>query len=328
MLDVHAWTWRHGNEPTDLILETHAISEELAPNEILIANKVIGINPVDWKFIAQAEKVWKPGHIPGVDGMGVVIAAGRDVHLRIGTRVAYHQNLYHAGSYATHIKIAAHMVMPVPDDLSDTAAAAFPCPTLTAWQSVMKVPDATNKDVLVTGAGGSVGSLVAQLALQKGWRVWVTAGEQHRGKLLSRGVTEVVDYHQENWRDLLLEKLQGRKFYAAFDTISGQHAASLAGLLGLNGHLVCIQDRIEQPPLPAFTTAISYHEEALASIHQHGTVLDWMELTTAGAELMDQIKNNRLAIPTLEVVPFEQLPNALKDLKAAVRTRKYVVQVD
>ena len=65
MLDVHAWTWRHGNEPTDLVLETHAISEELAPNEILIANKVIGINPVDWKFIAQAEKVWKPGHIPG-----------------------------------------------------------------------------------------------------------------------------------------------------------------------------------------------------------------------------------------------------------------------
>jgi len=140
-------------------------------------------------------------------------------------------------------------------------------------------------------------------------------------------VTEVVDYHQENWRDLLLEKLQGRKFYAAFDTISGQHAASLAGLLGLNGHLVCIQDRIEQPPLPAFTTAISYHEEALASIHQHGTVLDWMELTTAGADLMDQIKNNRLAIPTLEVVPFKQLPNALKDLKAAVRTRKYVVQL-
>ncbi|MFC6475516.1 hypothetical protein ACFQDN_01210 [Pseudomonas asuensis] len=84
---------------------------------------------------------------------------------------------------------------------------------------------------------------------------------------------------------------------------------------------------MSNPPLPAFTTAISYHEEALASIHQHGTVLDWMELTTAGAKLMDQIKNNQLAMPTLEVVPFDQLPRALNDLKSAARTRKYVVQV-
>ena len=60
-----------------------------------------------------------------------------------------------------------------------------------------------------------------------------------------------------------------------FRHVSGAHAARLASLLTANGHLVCIQDRQEEAPLPAFTTTISLHEVGLNGLHAHGCNVQW-----------------------------------------------------
>lgn len=49
---------------------------------------------------------------------------------------------------------------------------------------------------------------------------------------------------------------------------------SLASLIGYNGHLVRIQDRVETAPLPAFSTVISLHEVALNSVHRFSSAHD------------------------------------------------------
>ncbi|MEN3754618.1 hypothetical protein ABC733_24095 [Mangrovibacter sp. SLW1] len=44
--------------------------------------------------------------------------------------------------------------MAIPDNLSFETAASFPCPGLTAWQAVSKLPLQAGQHLLIGGAGG------------------------------------------------------------------------------------------------------------------------------------------------------------------------------
>ena len=83
-----AWVW-HGNQfPSDLKLKSVPIPT-LNPDDVLVHNQAIGLNPVDWKVLNM-----KINTIPGVDGAGVVVAVGKNVPASlIGLCVAYHQDL-------------------------------------------------------------------------------------------------------------------------------------------------------------------------------------------------------------------------------------------
>ncbi len=323
--DKHqVWAWPGKGDPDGLRRETRSTPVP-GPGEVLIANRAIGLNPVDWKIIEWGHAAWSPGHVPGVDGTGTVVALGDGVRLPIGLRAAYHQGLTRNGSFADFICVDARSLLTVPQGVDDVTAAALPCPGLTAWQALHKTPDSADQDVLVTGAGGSVGFILAQLAVQRNWRVSVTAAPSHRDGLLALGVVSVFDYRAPDWRDELAAQLGPRRLHAVFDTVTGEQAASLAPLLGYNGHLVCIQDRIETNPLPAFTTAVSLHEVALNSIHGNATDADWRVWRRAGAELLGKIEIGALRLPQIEVVGFDALPTALTELKHGQRKGKVVV---
>lgn len=167
MNHTQAWCWHAPGEPTQLTLADLPLAP-LAPDEVLVANRVIAFNPVDWKLIEYGHSNWQDGQVPGVDGMGTIVALGANVsHLRLGARVAYHTDLRHHGSFARHTRVPARALLPVPDALSDEAAAALPCPGLTAWQALAKLPRLQGEALLITGAGSSVGRFAVQLASSK-----------------------------------------------------------------------------------------------------------------------------------------------------------------
>lgn len=312
--DYVAWSWTPGLGIDGLRRVRRSLPRPAA-GEVLIANRALALNPVDWKMIEWGHPAWREGQVPGVDGVGVVTAAGNGVDIVPGTRVAYHQALGRDGSFAEYCRVEAATVLRVPAALDDAAAACLPCPGLTTWQALEKVPPAPGRDVLVVGAGGAVGLFLVQLALQRGWRVWATAAPCHHRRLLELGVVGVFDYRQGDWASVLRERLGERRLYALFDTVSGRHAATLAPLLGYNGHLVCIQDRQETAPLPAFGTALSLHEVALNSVHAHGGRIDRQELRQAGERLLQALADGSLLAPDRRVFAFDALPNALRALK-------------
>lgn len=320
-----AWCWQQKGEP-DTLIKSLVMLPTLQADDVLIENRVIALNPVDWKLISWGHQAWAKGHIPGVDGMGIVVAVGEHVkHIKIGARVCYHTNLQKQGSFSQHTIVSARAILAVPDNLSDEAAAAFPCPGLTAWQAMKKVPDLEGKDVLVSGAGGSVGYYLTQLLIDRGVRVYATASPKHHNLLLQRGVMQVFDYHDIHWHNKLQATLCQRPLYAAFDMVSGIHAVKLAPLLGYYGHLVCVQDRIEQAPLNAFSTSISLHEVALGAIHQFGSDLQWSELIQAGEKLLQMITCGQIKQHEFEVGQFDELPQKLTQSKLLQPTKKYLI---
>lgn len=325
-MEIKAWVWTGNTEPSGLQQTQRQISGP-QPDEVLVENQAVALNPVDWKLLQSTNTGWPLGHIPGVDAAGIVLAAGANANVLVGTRVAYHHDLRRDGTYATHTVVAAKALLKVPDAVSFTSAAAVPCPGLTAWQALAKVPEAPGRDVLIIGGGSATGTYLTQLAIQRGYRVWTTASTKHRESLLKAGVAGIFDYRDTGWRDALLRDLEGRRLYAAVDNIGEQHAKSLVPLIGYNGHLVCIMGRLNSPAVPPFSTVISLHEVALGAIYQYGREENWEELRRSGAQLLNGIARGTMKTPAIATFQFDQLPDALAALKAGKQPGKLIAEL-
>ncbi|MGL5948208.1 MAG: alcohol dehydrogenase catalytic domain-containing protein [Aeromonas sp.] len=324
---TQAWCWSGANTDGQLSLETKTLPP-LGALEVRVANRVIGLNPVDWKLITYGHNAWQPGHVPGVDGMGVIVALGRDVtHLRLGQRVAYHTDLRYHGSFAQHTQVPARAILPVPDALSDAAAAAMPCPALTAWQALAKLPTSVGEALLITGAGSNVGRWTVQLAHAQGWRVFANASPRHHAWLKRQGVYAVADYAAENWLAQLQAANGGEPFTAIIDLVSSQQAQDLLPALGYYGHLVAVLGRVEHNPLPAFNHCHSLHEIALGAAHVHASDRQWAQLVAASQQLFAHVSCGQLQLPPLQWQAFADLPAALHQLKTVARGEKFLLSV-
>ena len=322
---MKAWVHHETGGTGVLRLETRPRPEP-GPGEVLVRNRAIGLNPVDWKFILWGHPAWDWPHIPGVDGAGEVAALGEGVqHLQPGARVAYHNDLRRPGSFAEYTVIPARAAIPLPEPLPFAAAAALPCPGLTARQAIDKLPLAAGAQVLLTGASGAVGGALLQLARRRGWVIHAVASAGQADRLLRLGAATVTDYRSDGWRDSWAARVRLRPLDAVIDMVSGAHAASLAPLIGANGHLVCIQDRQETAPLPAFSTTISLHEVGLNAMHSHASDEQWAGLVAEGAAMARQIVTGEFDPQLLETADFDALPTALARLQAGPNPGNRVV---
>ncbi|WP_321821897.1 MULTISPECIES: zinc-binding dehydrogenase [unclassified Burkholderia] len=320
-----AWTWHGCGHPEQLRLEQIAMPA-LKPGQVLVRNHAIGLNPVDWKVLGGALVNWSDGHVPGVDGAGTVVAVA-DEHARhlLGRRVAYHQGLDGHGSFAEYTPIAASVLLTVPDALDFETAASVPCPALTAWQALEKVPCRTAREILVSGAGGAVGNYLVQIAADRGFEVTVSCNERHWARLRARGATRFVAGPIGETIDAGHEL--ARRFYAVFDSVDAQSAARWTPAVSANGHVVCIQGRFDAQPLPPFTTSVSLHEVALNALHTYGDAAAWLETTTAGSMLLAGIANGTLQPEARVTGDFEHLPEQLEGLRHRRFSGKPVVLV-
>ncbi|MEP9319797.1 zinc-binding dehydrogenase [Pseudomonas sp. LABIM340] len=321
MSSSRAWTWQGGAQAQQLQLQSRALLDP-APGEVLVRNAAIGLNPVDWKVLGGELVDWQPGKIPGVDGAGTVIAVGQGIDEDwLGRRVAYHQDLNKPGSFAEHTPVAARVLMCLPDALDFARAAGFPCPALTAWQALDKLPLHEDDLLLISGAGGAVGQYLVQFASERGVQVSVMCHSRHWQRLQRLGAAQVLPgplADDEVWA-------AGERFHALIDCIGSDHAQRLVPALRANGHLLCIQGRVSDWPNPPFGRALSMHEVALGALHRHGDDVDWARLVAAGERLLLAAAEGQLQTEPLVIGEFESLPERLADLRQRSFSGKPVI---
>jgi threonine dehydrogenase-like Zn-dependent dehydrogenase len=83
-------------------------------------------------------------------------------------RLTYGKNAH--GGHAPYMSVAANSVLPLPDGVSDLAAAAIGCGTGTAWGALERLGDVGGHDLVVFGQG-PVGLSATMLATARGARV-------------------------------------------------------------------------------------------------------------------------------------------------------------
>ncbi|MGW1996475.1 NADP-dependent oxidoreductase [Embleya sp. NPDC001921] len=165
--------------------------------QVLVRVAATSFNPVDDHIragvLAEMIPITLP-YVPGIDLAGTVAELGADVTgLEVGDRVVAMLPLDSAGAAAEYVLTPAESLAPAPRTIELVDAAALPLTGLAAWQTAFELAELKpGHTVLINGAGGAVGSLVVQLAVDAGAHVTAVDAPQHADRLRGYGADRVV----------------------------------------------------------------------------------------------------------------------------------------
>ncbi|MFH9133669.1 NADP-dependent oxidoreductase [Streptomyces sp. NPDC017524] len=165
--------------------------------QVLVRVAATSFNPVDDHiragFLAEMIPIAFP-YVPGLDLAGTVAELGADVTgPEVGDRVAAMLPLDSAGGAAEYVLVRAESLAPAPRTTELVDAAALPLSGLAAWQTLFELAELkSGQTVLVNGAGGAVGSLVVQLAVDAGAHVTAVDAPRHADRLRGYGADRVA----------------------------------------------------------------------------------------------------------------------------------------
>jgi len=167
----------------------------------------------------------------GIDLAGTVVESSSDP-FRSGDRVvgiAQGLGELDGGGYAERQRVHADAIVPLPQSLDFETAMAIGTAGFTAMLCVMALeaygiePD--EREVVVTGAAGGVGSLAVMLLAKRGFRVAASTGRPElEDYLRGLGAATIIP------RDELAKKgppMQSERWAAAVDTVGGDTLANL-----------------------------------------------------------------------------------------------------
>jgi NADPH:quinone reductase-like Zn-dependent oxidoreductase len=214
----------------DVVVEIHASG--YVPTELTW--------PSTWTDRADRDRT---PSIPGHELAGVVTALGYGTTgLSVGQRVFGLADWHRDGTLAEYVAIEARNLAPLPGDVDFTVGASLPISGLTAWQGLFQHGRLqAGQSVLVHGAAGAVGSVVAQLAREFGAYVIGTGRTADRQTALDFGVQEFIDLGNDS-----LEDVGGVDL--VFDVIGGDIQKQSAKLIRAGGTLVSIVGPPEARP--------------------------------------------------------------------------------
>jgi NADPH:quinone reductase len=197
---------------------------EPRPADVLLRVEAFALNQSDVLRLAASGSVWRPG----MDVVGRVVrpaaAGGGPAE---GERVLAVSPA--GGGAAQLVAVATSDLTVVPEAVPTQALAALPIAGLTALRLLRSVgPGVVGRRVLVTGAGGSVGSYLVDLAAAAGGEVTAVAGAHHRERLVKLGAAAVVEKTGDAAGpfDVVFDSLGGSELEAALAAMAkGGYAA-------------------------------------------------------------------------------------------------------
>ncbi len=174
--------------------EVHA-----GPGEVRLRIHAATVNPTDTGIRdgsrAEALSKIEPPYIPGMDAAGVIDEVGPDTEtdLAVGEAVmAMVVPRGQHGAYRESLVLSADSVVRAPSGASHAEASTLPMNALTARQSLDQLALSPGQTLAVTGAAGSYGGYVIQLAKLDGLRVIGDASEADQQLVSDLGADIVV----------------------------------------------------------------------------------------------------------------------------------------
>ncbi|WP_182485157.1 quinone oxidoreductase family protein [Alpinimonas psychrophila] len=168
--------------------------------QVLVKLSAIGVNFVDIYRRQGIYPVALP-HTPGGEGAGVIVALGEGVgsgnsgDVAVGDRVAFAETYK---TYAEFVVVDVEHLLPVPDGVDDTTAAAIPLQGMTAHYLATSVfPLAKGHTALIHAGAGGVGLLLTQLAKARGAHVITTVSTPEKAELSRQAGSDHVIYYEE-----------------------------------------------------------------------------------------------------------------------------------
>ncbi|MET8826314.1 SDR family NAD(P)-dependent oxidoreductase [Streptomyces sp. NPDC004610] len=299
------------------------------PGEVVVDVHAVGVNFIDvlassglHPFLSGSGTSFVPGH----EVAGVVHEVGAEVTgIRPGDAVVA---LTPRGGYAARVTTPSFTVRPIPAGLPFTDAASLLISGLTAIACLEREAHLREGDhVLVQAAAGATGTACVQLARHHGAVVYGTASTPAKlTRLRALGVRHPIDYTARDFADAVRDVAPERGLDVIVDSLSGDAVSRGLGLLRPGGRFIEIGAAgVLELPLDAaklFLSSRSFSTVNLGALARDPAVLGPL------LDRLDALVEAQVLCPAVaDVLPFEDLPEALTRLRNRANIGKYVVRV-
>jgi acrylyl-CoA reductase (NADPH) len=219
-------------------------TEELGEGEVVVDVAYSSLNYKDGLAVTARGKIIRKFPIAlGIDLTGTVVESSSP-EFKPGDRiVGTGQGLGELdwGGYATRQRVRADAIVALPESLSFEQAMQIGTAGFTAMLCVMALHDyglrPSERELVVTGAAGGVGSIAVLLLAGRGYRVAASTGRPELEPYLRElGATSIVP------RDELARKaapLESERWAGGVDTVGGDTLATLFAQTVYEGAIAC-----------------------------------------------------------------------------------------
>ena len=227
--------------PPDGLQLTERPIPEPGTDDVVVRVVAAGVNRAD---VMQREGRYPPppgaSDIPGLEVSGRVAAVGAGVtDWSVGDETCA---LVTGGGYAEYCLVPAPQCLPIPGGVDLVSAAALPEAYCTVWTNVFERGRLTEGETfLVHGGSSGIGTAAIQLAVQRGARVFATAGSVEKCEACQRlGATRAFNYRSDDFVAALGTATDGRGADLILDMVGGAYLERNLGCLAVDGRLVLI----------------------------------------------------------------------------------------
>lgn len=286
-------------------------------DEVLVEMAYGGVNPVD-RYIAEG-RVAPDSPLPRTMGMeGAGRLAGGQAVLVHGGGLATQRD----GAWAQWIVAPCDAVTEIPAGVDLVEAAAMGVAGVTAWRTATDQARVTADDrVLVLGASGGVGSMLASLCRSLGARVWGQTGNPDKGDFVtSQGAEAVVTAGAAD----LAEAVEPLAPTVVFDALGGAFSGAAIEALTPFGRLVSFG--VSAGPIAQVNMQQIYRKGL--TVYGYGGLIEPPDRLAEGkAAALAALADGRIRVAIAEVLPLSRVNDAFAALVERSVTGKIVLDL-
>ena len=298
------------------------------PGEVLIRTAAIGVNYSD--VLRRRNTYFMPTplpYVPGAEAVGEVVAHGdglEDSAPQIGQRIL--GILPHGGAYAEYAVVPARFCVPLPPQIDAAVATALFVQGSTAYGIIAhRIGDLEGKSVLVHAAAGGVGSLLVQLARQRGAKVLGTTSKTSKLAQIEALGAIPIDYSHSDWPaqviaangdapvDYALEMVGGKIYEQSFTCLrQGGTMVVFGAASGQKGRIHSEHFVDQEQHLLSFNLAYFIRDQ----------MADWQAALGA---IIGQVASGQLQIQVDHQFPLAEASQAHQAIEARMTSGKVVL---
>ncbi|WP_305780458.1 zinc-binding dehydrogenase [Nocardia nova] len=271
--------------------------------QVVIATEAIGVGGVDVLIRrgGPAGYGFAPGHVPGSEVAGTVVAVGDDVDPAwTGRRVWAFTG--EGGGYVEYAAVPTDSLVALPAGLSAAQAVTLGSSGIVARFALRHAHFAQGESVLVRGAGGGIGVMAVQLAVRLGaGAVAVTTSSAARGeRLRDLGATHVLDRSGAGAAEA------PASYDVVIDIVAGAELPAFFARLAPNGRMVAVGATGGLPPADFGMEMIAAFKKSMSFATFSADTVPWGERRTATAELFGAAARGDLKAVVHEELSLDQ----------------------
>lgn len=323
-MTVRAMVVKQFGDPEQMSLEDLPTPEP-DPGEVLIDARAIGVNFPDLLVIEGTYQILpEPPFSPGKEVAGVVRAVGPGVESpKVGERVM--AQVEH-GAYREQVLAEANNVAVLPEGIGFEEGAAFGLGYLTVYFGlVRRARLRAGEWVLVTGAGGGVGSAGVQLAKALGARV-IAVGrtEDKRDFALEQGADHAIGSEPEGFKERVMELTDGHGADVILESVGGELFRSCMRVIAWEGRLVVIGFAAGEIPTVRAGHVLVKNMDLIGLQSSDYREREPESFREAQETLLDLLARGKIGAQVSATYPLEAAAQALKEIQEG-RVRGKVV---